>query len=111
MIKLLLGISVGLNVALALRHHSIETIVASDRTAINEYACNTVVAWDQTGGGGGCYDICLKHSRGIYKFKGVSSGMVDYRGDFKNYWPVYLDSSYPHDIQNACAVVMNGGDY
>jgi hypothetical protein len=83
-------------------------------TTLNQWACDKVNATfpDEESG---CYDACL--SRSMYvKTDGDIHDVDDkitYANDGSYYQtqPTGLSEDFPHDLQNACAVVMLGGEF
>lgn len=63
-------------------------------TALNRWACDTVNAQYKPGEVGGCYDWCWERSVDHVELERDPNG-----------------HDYSHELQNACAVVMHGGEY
>lgn len=77
----------------------IQKLVAIDQYALNNWACNLVNKQNREGGDG-CYDWCNTNSYQHVTVKGFD-------------YPLGLGVSdeFSHDIQNACAIVMFGGEF
>jgi hypothetical protein len=83
------------------------------KTALNKWACDKINS--QPGDGSGCYDWCLARSMYAKTDGNIHDvdGRVTYHNDGKFYQtqPTGLSEDFSHDIQNACAVVLLGGEY
>lgn len=80
-------------------------------TALNKLACDYVNGLNL--GRGGCYDECIV--RASYEENGKyinPDGLTDmFDGKTWIHTPLSLSEQYSHELQNACAIVMHGGEY
>lgn len=82
-------------------------------TTLNAWACDLVNSKNITKSG--CYDTCLELS--MYQLTDGDihdrDGRITLHNDSKYYQraAIGLSEDFPHDLQNACAVVMAGGEY
>ncbi len=100
---LITGAAVSSAVALAITHRN-----AYSNDSIHNWACNKVIIpYDdaQVAKGhapeGGCYNICFTLAGGTYDAK---TGIFTMKQD-------NIDSSYPDDLINACAITLNGAEW
>ncbi len=82
--------------------------------SLNRWACETVNTYAGADPSG-CYDWCNAHS--MYQITDGNihdvGGKITYHNDNKFYRRAStgLSDDFPHHIQNACAVVMIGGEW
>lgn len=93
----------------------IKIAVSLNMYALNGYACDLVNKQIPANEPNGCYDWCSAHS--MYQQTDGNIHDVDGRITFhaeKDYYRrayTGLSDDFSHDLQNACAVVMSGGEY
>ncbi len=93
----------------------IKKLVKLNEYALNEYACTLVNDQIPKDDRSGCYDWCYSHAmwietknNAIHEFdnsKTWPSGIDNGK------YPIALTDEFSHDLQNACAIVMHGGEF
>lgn len=94
-------------------NYSVADLIEDNEYALNEWACNLVNGLKDNPGG--CYDWCYSHAY-FMKTKdnwitepitnarwasGIDNGQVE----------LGLSDEYEHGLQNACAIILHGGEF
>lgn len=89
-------------------HSSVDKTIAHlvdiDPDVLNAYACDYVNARIPKGNPDGCYDYCFELGEGKYDAK---LGVIKEPLDLSQ----VQNGALSHELQNACAIVMHGGEY